>query len=303
MLLALCGCGDSPEETQASETRIQASPSKPKASAPPRKASPKHKPRPVDTAGGLRFTPGAFSSLKMEPGDGDTVTRTFSESNPDHDAEAEALLSSIQSNRSKENCLDAIARLSVLETPRVVKVVENLLSHPEAEVRGLALGLLEGVQDASIRPMLDLALRDRDPDVRMRAIDILSSAPHDSPDALLIRAIEDRDANVRASALLAGNQLESAGRQRVLEKAAASLQPEIAIAALQVLDAEPRKSNVPLFIKALSHPSPDVKEAAQDMLSLTFYDEFPDAAAAARWWTANQHRYSNTLEELKPPAP
>ncbi len=302
MIILLCGCGERPEPSAAAATaETKVAPTK--APPPQRKVSPKYKPRPLDTSAGLKFTPGAFSGITPEPGATHPATRIFTNADPGQDAEVASILASIQSDSSKQNGLEAIARLSALETPQVFTAVDKLLSHPETEVRGLALGLLEGVQDAAVRPLVERALRDRDPDVRLRAIDILASAAHEAPDNLLIRALEDRDANVRASAMLAGNQLEPPARQRVLERAAASLQPEIAITALQLLDAEPNKSNVPLFIKALSHPAAEVREAAQDMMSLTFYDEFPDAATAARWWSANQHRFSNTLEELKPAAP
>ena len=302
MLASLCGCGENPQSDAANpspEAALPATVAKTKGTKGKSAKPPKgKKPWAEEDVRGLRFQLGAYSTGSgMSEASGSTA-RTLTNGDAAQEAQVNALLELTRPGASKEECLNAIAQLNALESDRVPLVVQQLLGHPDQDVRAMALGVVEGVSHPSIDPVLDAALRDRSVDVRLRALEILSSAPHESAPALLSRAIEDKDANVRAAAFHSGLQTDEAARQRLLDQAARSLHPEIAISAIGVLDASPSKANVPLLIRALSHTNQEVQSVAREALALTFHSDFPDRPSATRWWSANQHRFSPDLEEL-----
>lgn len=216
------------------------------------------------------------------------------------DAELQALLPTLGPSTPKDACLNAISRLSGLPSTLMPQAVQRLLSHADPEVRGMALTALEGYDDPAVLPAVEMGMKDKDADVRLQALEVLEQVTAPAVKQTLSLALGDADSNVRAAALQLGMKQPPAQRKELLWQAAAAPQPELAITAIQVLDGEPDKTSIPVIIRALSHPSPDVQEVARDTLTLTFHQDFSDAAKAGQWWNANQHRYDAALVELQP---
>jgi hypothetical protein len=295
--LLLTSCGDDKTEQPSTTAAPSIAPVKkaPEPSPPPKKRLRKEHPSL------LEFRPGPYAVPSGQANTAEVTPRQLETGLTEEDAEIADMLRSNLITLEKARCLDVIARLNAMSSEGVLEVVSQLLKHQDAEVRASALSTLEGVGHPGMGAILATALRDRDADIRLLAIDLLHSTPTDANVSLLTRSLEDQDTNVRSAAFYAGMQQEETKRRQIIAQAATSLQADLAIAALSVLESESRKTNVPYLIRALGHPSDAVRETARESLALTFHAPFTDTASATRWWAANQHRYSAELVEEQPP--
>jgi AAA family ATP:ADP antiporter len=78
-------------------------------------------------------------------------------------------------------------------------VIRGLLNHPSAEVRQKAISVLAAVGDESVRPSIEMLLKDPDPGVRTEALLYLVYHAHVDPLALLAEIGDCADFSVRSA--------------------------------------------------------------------------------------------------------
>lgn len=253
------------------------------------------RPYPGEMRDGIRFRRSKYSDATAL--DSSTAAKGLVRGDAGLNDRMSALIAKVGISVDKDTCLNALAQVADLPSEKLPELIGKLLHHPDPDVRGRALAALEGYDDPAVVPPAAQALSDADPDVRLQAVEVLNGVNAPEVASALSKALDDTDLNVRQLALQAGLEQPPAARAELLQKSAASTAPDLASAALNLMDASPSKSNIPFFIRALNHPDTDVRDLARDTLALTFHEVFDSSAQAHGWWVANQRRYSQDLVE------
>lgn len=243
---------------------------------------------------GARVGRGKFSRQPLGD-DGLPPARPFGPLPEDMKTELDALIAQAGGMPAAETALALIDQARDFTSPEVYSLILALLAHPDEAVRGGALSLLEGVRDEGALRVIDKALDDPAADVRLQAVEGMGriTTPETAP--VIARAFEDGDSAVRQLAFQSALRQDDATRHVLLESAVKSSHPDLAEAAVGVVEATPSKATVTVMMEALSQADPLVFEKAHDMLYLTFHEDFRDTASAKEWWGKNHRDYDENL--------
>ena len=196
---------------------------------------------------------------------------------------------------------DRAAFLAIVDEARdigcsgVLGLVDRLLAADDPEVRGQAIGMLEGVTSPGILPLVAKVAADPDTDVRLEAITVAAAMKRGEALPILLKGMGDEDGNVRQTALCGAIDLEPTHRIEALKVAAASPREDVAAAGLAFIEAEPSPDTVPAVLRALDHGSATVRQQAHEIVALTFHQEFPTGVEALAWWEKNKGNYDENL--------
>ncbi len=196
---------------------------------------------------------------------------------------------------------DRAAFLAIVDEARdircsgVLGLVDGLLAAADPEVRGQAIGMLEGVTSPGILPLVAKVAADPDTDVRLEAVTVAAAMKRGEAMPILLKGMEDEDGNVRQTALCGALDLEPPHRIGALKVAAASPREDVAVAGLAFIEAEPNPDTVPAVLQALDHGSAAVRQQAHEIVALTFHQEFPTGVEALAWWEKNKGNYDENL--------
>ena len=256
---------------------------------------------PVPQSASSRIEPAARSLVTFERGKYYTPTvansaaRTFAEATEDDRRKAASLVGMLSDGSSLDDVQKLLMEARDIESDAVLPVVNKLLKHTNPDARTLGLTLIEGVDSPALVPAVVQALQDPSPDVRIEAMEVAQQITDASLGEIMLKALDDDNLSVRQLALQSAGRLGDDVRSRAIEKAAGSPRPDLASAAVALLEAEPSKRTVGLVFKALDHPSVSVREQAHEMLFLTMHQSFNSAAHAQSWWQQNQDAFNNDL--------
>jgi hypothetical protein len=190
---------------------------------------------------------------------------------------------------------DLMAEARLLETNAILRVAEKLMSHPDEDIRAEALMLADGATSTASLKLFSDAMTDSSADIRRLAMETALQLVDPATRGLIDLGLQDGDQGVRQLAFhLAMNQHDEL-RQDVVSQSLGSFQEDLALAALVEAEAMPSKRILPQVVQSLAHASPEVRESAQEMLSLLFHEDFTSAEQAAAWWKANASQYDEDL--------
>ncbi|MDB6139176.1 MAG: hypothetical protein JWO94_2248 [Verrucomicrobiaceae bacterium] len=247
-----------------------------------------------EQTGGIEFHRGKY--LQQTPGnDGLSPSRAFGSLPEDSKAELDKLVSKARESLTKDQALQLIDKAREFNSREVFPLIEVLLHHPDPEVRGNALSILEGIQDETALCVVSLALKDADPEVRLQAVEAAGRivAPETAP--VLKAAFKDADLSVRQLAFQTALHQSDSTKNSLIEEAVRSPFEDLAQAGIGMVEAQPAQGTIALMMDALSNPNPGVREKAHDTLYLFFHEDFPGAAVAKGWWVQNYRRYDENL--------
>ncbi len=281
--LLLSACGDHtppapPEETKKSEFLTSAD-SQPKAVDGRMEVAAFHR---------SRFTQN-FDLVDPSPG------REFSPPDPARDTAINDLIARARPSLGAKDALTLIERARESDSTQLGVLARALLKHPDVEVRGRGLSLLEGFDSTAVLPVVDSALKDTEAEVRMEAVEVLSSVRKPEAQQVYKKAIQDTDPNVRMAAFTNALELDDEFKKEVLMENASSPVEDIARSAMVYLEAMLDKTTLPTFISGLDHRSPLVRDQVAERMNLLFDQSFSTAAQARAWWQQNQYRYGDDL--------
>jgi AAA family ATP:ADP antiporter len=111
---------------------------------------------------------------------------------------ADLLAKTILTSNAKE-LLYALSLFEVERQRAPHPVIRGLLSHPSAEVRQKAISILSAAGDKSVRPSMEVLLKDPDPGVRTEAMLYLVYHAHVDPLTLLSEISDCADFSVRSA--------------------------------------------------------------------------------------------------------
>lgn len=224
---------------------------------------------------------------------------------PNDDAAADqaitALLEKASPSLAAEEALQLIDSARAYPSAKVCDLVLALLRHPNAEVRGQALTLVEGHEAPRIVEVVRASLADRDPAVRLQGVEVLKHLRSPEAEPVFLAALDDTDSNVRMLAFASALEVSDSFRGKTLDAAATSRHADVAGSALTFLEATLTKQQLPQFFTALDHPAESVRTIAYERLFLTVDKKFSSAAEALAWWKANQHRFDEDLVMIQLP--
>lgn len=240
---------------------------------------------------GVQFRHGKFSTASPDS-DGLPPSRVLTSPSAEGNAALAPLMARARANPSHEEALRIIDEARDNGT---LDVVELLLRHPDAEVRGHALALLEGVQDARVLSTISLALNDPDADVRTQAMDAAGRIVSAETRPVLGKAFADKDMNVRQIAFQNAMHQDGETKMALMSQAVKSSYQDMAVSALGWIEGQPSKATVTLMMDALGHSDPFIREKAHDTLALQFQQDFVNPAQAKGWWSMHQAQYDEHL--------
>jgi hypothetical protein len=202
-------------------------------------------------------------------------------------------LEAVWGNRTAVGNLMAEARL--LETNAILRVAEKLAGHPDEDIRAEAVMLADGSTSTAVLKLLGEVMKDPSPDVRRLAMESALRVEDPATRSVINQGLLDEDLGVRQLAFhVAMNQQEEI-RQDVVMRALESPLADLAAAALVEAEAKPSKAMLPKVIEALGHSSAEVREQANEMLTLWFHENFSGPDQAAQWWRQNAGTYDDDL--------
>ncbi len=210
-------------------------------------------------------------------------------------AELAKLIAQAQGKPGRDEALKLIDQARDFRSTEVFPLIEALLKHPDADVRGNALSMLEGIQDEKALGIAAEGLKDADADVRLQAVEATGRIVASETAPVLKTAFKDTDLSVRQLAFQTALRQTDATRTSLIEEAIHSPFEDLAQASLGMVEAEPAQTTIPLMMDALSHSSAVIREKAHDTLYLIFHEDFSNTAVAKGWWLQNHRRYDENL--------
>ncbi len=244
--------------------------------------------------GGIEFHRGRFS--QQFPGnDGLPSVQRLGPLPEESKAELQRLITQANTHPTKEEAVRMIDQARDFHSTEVFPLIEALLRHPDAEVRGGALSMLQGMQDEKALPVAAAGLKDTDPEVRLQAVEATARITSPEVVPVLKAALQDPDLSVRQLAFQNALRQNSEPQAVLIGDAVRSSYPDLAEAALGALESQPSPTTVTYMMDALSNSSPAIREKAHDTLYLIFHEDFPGTAQAKGWWLQNQRRYDENL--------
>lgn len=228
------------------------------------------------------------------------AARTFSAVTDDERRLAAEVRRELKKARGLAEIQQHLADARTLESQALLDVVDDLLKHADAEVRTLALTLIEGVNSPAVVPPLRDSLTDSGVEVRIQAMEVAQHVVDPAIREVLLQAMEDENVSVRQLALQAARNQGAEFNELAVARAATSPKEDMAAAGLTLIEASPSKKTVNLVMRGLDHPSERVREQAHEMLFLTMHQSFPNAAAAQTWWKQNQTAFDDDLVIVDP---
>lgn len=242
-------------------------------------------------------TPLVAARLSRYGGDPSLSGLEIGAETPEETAEASRLLALLHhvEGMSAQNARDILVQARSLQSNAILRVAARLMDHPDEEVRAEALLLADGVNTADALPLVEKAMAESSPDMRRLAMEIAVPIQDAAVMPLIESALADADEGVRVLAMHAGMNQEQSLRWRIIERALDSPHPDLVLAALSEADATPSKNAIPRIIRTLSHPSPEVRELASEILSFLAHQPLTDTASAHRWWQSAAASFDDDL--------
>jgi hypothetical protein len=229
------------------------------------------------------------------------ATRSLPAPTPTETEKAQELTTRANATSSREDAMRALDEAAGLTSGALFPFVLGLAKHPDPDVQGRALSLLQGVNSEDALPAVAEGLASSSEDVRLVALDVLESVKSEDAAPLLTTGMSDPDKDVRQAALARAFMQEGPTRDQLVANATKSSFVDVALTALNVVRSESRKSTTSLLIDALGHSSPLVRDLAHETLFLTFQNDLKTPAEAAQWWNTHQQYFDDNLA-LKDPA-
>ena len=238
-----------------------------------------------------QFSRGAYAgSIRLAPAGVDEAETE------DEKRKADALVARARGgNITSQAARDLMAEARQLQTSAILRVAEALLGSPDEAVRAEALMLADGATGPAAVPLLWRGLGDQSPDIRALAMETAQQLEDASIQPFVEAGLQDDNETVRQFALQAGTRQESQTRTNTIVTGLNSAHADVALAALAEAQAAPSKNLLPHVIKTLGHRSPEVKEAAHEMLFLLLGESFSSANQAGSWWSAHQNLFDDDL--------
>jgi hypothetical protein len=221
--------------------------------------------------------------------------RTLTPATPEEAQKTALLASRIAAASSKEDLMRALDGAAGMTDQQLVPLLGSLMRNPDPDVQGRALSLLEGVNSPDVLPVAMEGLASNDEDVRLVALDVITSVSSPETAPVLAGAFVDPDKDVRQAAFAAGMQQVGPTRDQLIANATTSAYPDLALAALNVVRSESKKSTTPLILSALSHSNPLVREFAHETLYMNFHNDLKTTAEATQWWNKHQALFDDNL--------
>lgn len=223
------------------------------------------------------------------------AARTFAPASDEERRRAQALRNELRKAKNLQEIQQHLAEARTLESDAMLGVVQDLQKHGDAEVRTLALTLIEGVNSPAVVAPLRNALSDSSAEVRIQAMEVAQHVVDPALRDVLLQAMEDENISVRQLALQAARNQGPEFYELAVARAATSPKEDLAAAGLALIEATPSKKTIGLVMRGLDHVSPKVRDQAHEMLFLTTHQSFPTSASAQAWWKQNAAAFDDDL--------
>jgi HEAT repeat protein len=275
-LTALTACKDAKNETKPSPDKAELRTPRPKGTMIPAPRSP--------------FAEHTTVSGKSAPFAG-----VFDENDPEADKQVEALLAKVKPTLSVEDANMLINDARHLRSEKLVQLAMAFLQHPDVNVRGYALTLLEGNDSPKVLPAVKAAMNDKESVVRMQALEVLRFVQH--PEALPIyrEVLNDKEPGVRMTAFVGAVEGDAAFKNETIKTGIASPYEDVARASLAYMEVELSAQTISDFMAGLDNKSQVVRQEAKERLLMLFDQNFTSSTAAKTWWEKNKVLYDENL--------
>lgn len=269
--LLLAACGDSPEQPQERTT-----------------TAPAHS---ATATSVVEFRRGRLAMPSAHPEHG----KPFSPSSAADKALVDAALPMLSSKSSAAEVEAQLTQLRQLESAELLRVAHALMQHSEPDARLAGLTLVEGYASQELLPLIQKAQRDTAEEVRIQAMELAQYVLSPEITSTLAPALRDPHPSVRHLALQSALKQDATSRETLLDAAASSPMPDMALAALAHTEASPKKANIGRFFQALDHADASVRAQSHEVLALTLHQSFPDARSAQAWWQQHSSSFNEDM--------
>lgn len=197
--------------------------------------------------------------------------------------------------------LRLVAQLSQYPHPQTVTIVRQLLTSPEAILRGAALNALIGYTGSDVFDIAAIALDDPDPRVRNLACLLMATARPETPGAVvepLLKATADEAEPNREVALAVVKVQPFEERLKITEThlKSSTFLDVISDATLAMQSLGGHRALETLFV-GLDNPDPALKEATNKTIHHLVGYKFENREIAEKWWAENKSLFNDDLTE------
>lgn len=202
----------------------------------------------------------------------------------------------------KVKLLKSLGEMSLEQDPAVIKVVQDALGDPDAEVGYAAIQLLEGYDTPEILPAIAKALKVGNEETRLGALQNLSNLSGiEDPMVgdLLGRALNDTSETVRSTALDMLEERPDSEQLPVLQKGLTSPYEDVKTQVVQKLEYRSDPKAVEILIEGLKDTNPDFRDEVSTSLFSLINKEFKSYKEAKDWWNQNKNKYDAELFEIE----
>ena len=196
---------------------------------------------------------------------------------------------------------DLFGELYGTKHPKILAIVSKELDNPNEEIRIEALELLSEFGNEDIFNVLEKALNDKSANVREVAIDLLDTVEVPGGSSieadLLSKGIADDSEDVRNTALSIMGDKPKYEVEIIAETAIKSKYLEVKEEILGELSATPTMNGVEIIITAMQDKNEEFRDSVRDTLEDITDQEFASYEDAVEWWNKNGSKYQEEFQE------
>jgi len=196
---------------------------------------------------------------------------------------------------------DLFGELYGTKHPKILAIVNKELDNPNEDIRIEALELLAEFGNEEIFNVLEKALNDKSANVREVAIDLLDTVEipgGSSMEAdLLSKGIADKSEDVRNVALGVMGDKPKYEIEIIAETAIKSKYLEVKEEILGELSTAPTMNGVEIIISGMQDKNEDFRDSVRDTLEDITDQEFASYEDALEWWNKNGSQYQEEFQE------
>lgn len=217
------------------------------------------------------------------------------------DLDLNAIVAKFNSPMPDDIKSDLLGELYGTKHPKILAIVNKELDNPNEEIRIEALELLSEFGNEEIFNVLEKALNDKSADVREVAIDLLDTV--DIPGGsnieadLLSKGIADKSEDVRNVALSVMGDKPKYEIEIIAETAIRSKYIEVKEEILGELSAAPTMNGVEIIISGMQDKNEEFRDSVRDTLEDITDQEFASYEDALQWWNKNGSKYQEEFQE------
>jgi hypothetical protein len=201
------------------------------------------------------------------------------------------------------NAADDDARMALLDElediphARVLAVAELALASEDADIRRRALEIIGGYEVPAVIPLARRGLADAEAAVRVAAVNALAAVSDAGVVPLLKDAMRDPDEDVRAAVFGILEAKPADVRLDLYQAGILSAYEDVSEAVISAITFAPSQDALYVLFDGLGSPSEDIRRSVNAALYFLISEQFPNRAAAVRWWEANRQRFDAELME------